>query len=96
MSPDGIDEILDEQLVGECNLEEVRELAKIGHKCLHKLPRKRPSIGETTQAILKIKQRHLGKNDAMSMAEDDFSRIMSRIQDRSANRADQVGQLEGN
>ncbi|XWS47522.1 hypothetical protein CRYUN_Cryun14cG0159700 [Craigia yunnanensis] len=82
MSPDGVDEILDKKLVGECNIEEVRELAKIAHKCLHKLPRKRPSIGETTQAILKIKQRRLTKEDTMSMAEGDFSRIMSRIQDQ--------------
>ncbi|XWS75628.1 hypothetical protein CRYUN_Cryun01aG0107400 [Craigia yunnanensis] len=59
MSPDGVDEILDKQLVGECDIEDVRELAKIAHKCSHKLPRKRPSIGEVTQAILKIKRRRL-------------------------------------
>ncbi|XWS30859.1 hypothetical protein CRYUN_Cryun23aG0027400 [Craigia yunnanensis] len=82
MSPDGVDEILDKQLAGECNIEEVRELAKIAHKCLQKLPRKRPSIGEVTQAILKIKQRRLAKEETMSMAEGDFSRIMSRTQDQ--------------
>ncbi|XWS36866.1 hypothetical protein CRYUN_Cryun20dG0122100 [Craigia yunnanensis] len=82
MSPDGVDEILDKQLVGECNIDEVRELAKIGHKCLHKLPRKRPSTGEATHAILKIKQKRLAKENTMSMAEGDFSRIMSRIQDQ--------------
>ncbi|XP_022759176.1 calcium/calmodulin-regulated receptor-like kinase 2 isoform X2 [Durio zibethinus] len=82
MGPDGVDEILDKRLVGECNIEEVRGLAKIAHKCLQKLPRKRPSIGEVTQAILKVKQRRLAKEDTMSMAEGDFSRIMSRIQDQ--------------
>ncbi|KAK8502001.1 hypothetical protein V6N13_036879 [Hibiscus sabdariffa] len=82
MSPDGVDEILDKQLAGECNMEEVRQLAKIAHKCLHKSPRKRPLMGEVTQAILKIKQRRLGKEDTMSMAETDFSRIMSRIQEQ--------------
>ncbi|KAK8557720.1 hypothetical protein V6N13_008109 [Hibiscus sabdariffa] len=82
MSPDGVDEILDQQLAGECNMEEVRQLAKIAHKCLHKSPRKRPLMGEVTQAILKIKQRRLGKEDTMSMAETDFSRIMSRIQEQ--------------
>ncbi|XVF81785.1 hypothetical protein PTKIN_Ptkin15bG0184200 [Pterospermum kingtungense] len=82
MSPDGIDEILDKQLIGECDIEEVRELAKVGHKCLHKSPRKRPSIGEATQAILKIKQRRRAKEGTMSMAEDDFSRITSQIQDQ--------------
>ncbi|KAI9153344.1 hypothetical protein LWI28_009899 [Acer negundo] len=82
MSPDGVDEILDNQLVGACNIEEVRELARIGHKCLHKSLRKRPSIGEVTQAILKIKQRRLPKEDTMSFAEGDFSRVMSRIEDQ--------------
>ncbi|TYG88967.1 hypothetical protein ES288_A12G063200v1 [Gossypium darwinii] len=82
MSPDGVDEILDKQLVGKSNIEEVRQLAKIAHKCLHKSPRKRPSMGEVTPAILKIKQRRLGKEDMMSMAEGDFSRIMSRIQEQ--------------
>ncbi|KAE8659367.1 putative leucine-rich repeat receptor-like serine/threonine-protein kinase [Hibiscus syriacus] len=82
MSPDGVDEILDKQLAGEYNIEEVRQLAKIAHKCLHKSPRKRPSIGEVTQAILKIKQRRLGKEDTMSMTETSFSRIMSRIQEQ--------------
>ncbi|GAU38631.1 hypothetical protein TSUD_276690, partial [Trifolium subterraneum] len=44
MEHDGIDEILDKQLVGKCNVVEVRQLAKIAHKCLHKSPKKRPSI----------------------------------------------------
>ncbi|KAK2663194.1 hypothetical protein Ddye_001768 [Dipteronia dyeriana] len=82
MSPDGVDEILDNQLVGACNIEEVRELARIGHKCLHKSLRKRPSIGEVTQAILKIKQRRPAKEDTMSFADGDFSRVMSRIEDQ--------------
>lgn len=83
MSPDGVDEILDNQLVGTCNIEEVRELAKVGHKCLHKSPRKRPSIGEVTQAILKIKQRRLPKQDSrMSLADGELSRVMSRIEDQ--------------
>ncbi|KAF5958477.1 hypothetical protein HYC85_005702 [Camellia sinensis] len=63
MSPDGVDEILDERLVGEYNIVEVRGLASIAHKCLHKTPRRRPSIGEVSQAILKIKQRRLAKED---------------------------------
>ncbi|XP_038995467.1 calcium/calmodulin-regulated receptor-like kinase 2 isoform X2 [Hibiscus syriacus] len=82
MSPDGVDEILDKQLAGEYSIEEVRQLAKIAHKCLHKSPRKRPSIGEVTQAILKIKKRRLDKEDPMSMTEMGFSRIMSRIQEQ--------------
>lgn len=80
MAPDGVDEILDKQLVGECNLVEVRRLAKIAHRCLLKLPRKRPSIGEVSQAILKIKQMRLDKEDTMSFAGNDFSRAVSRIE----------------
>lgn len=82
MSQDGVDEILDKQLVGACDIQEVRELARIGHKCLHKTPRKRPSMGEVTQALLKIKQRHLAKQDTMSFADGEFSRAVSRIEDQ--------------
>ncbi|XP_030452159.1 calcium/calmodulin-regulated receptor-like kinase 2 [Syzygium oleosum] len=82
MSADGVDEILDKRLVGECNPDEVRRLASIGHRCLHKLPRKRPSIGEVSQAILKIKQRRLVKNDEASFAISDISRTVSLIEDR--------------
>ncbi|KAL7190648.1 hypothetical protein ACSBR2_022848 [Camellia fascicularis] len=80
MSPDGVDEILDERLVGEYNIVEVRGLASIAHKCLHKTPRRRPSIGEVSQAILKIKQRRLAKEDTMSFAGEDLSRMISRIE----------------
>ncbi|KAF3444932.1 hypothetical protein FNV43_RR14625 [Rhamnella rubrinervis] len=79
MSYDGADEILDKKLGGECNIEEVRGLASIAHKCLHKMPRKRPSIGEVSQAILKIKQRRLTKEDTMSFGGRDISRAVSRI-----------------
>ena len=79
MSPDGVDEILDKRLVGEFNVLEARNLAAIAHKCLHKTPRRRPSIGEVLQAILKIKQKRLTKEDTMSFAGDDISRMVSRI-----------------
>lgn len=82
MSPDGIDEIIDKQLAGECNLEEARRLADIGHRCLHKVPRKRPPIGDVSQAILKIKQRRLGKVNNMSFGSIDLSRAVSRIEEQ--------------
>ncbi|KAG6578533.1 Calcium/calmodulin-regulated receptor-like kinase 2, partial [Cucurbita argyrosperma subsp. sororia] len=82
MSPDGIDEIIDKQLAGECNLEEARKLAHIGRRCLHKAPRKRPLISEVSQAILKIKQRRLGKANNMSLASMDLSRAVSRIEEQ--------------
>ncbi|XP_011021097.1 PREDICTED: probable leucine-rich repeat receptor-like serine/threonine-protein kinase At5g15730 isoform X2 [Populus euphratica] len=79
MSPDGVDEILDKRLVGECNIEEVRDLATVAHKCLQKFQRKRPSIGEVSQAILKIKQRCLAREDTMSI---EVSRVLTRIDDQ--------------
>lgn len=82
MSYDGVDDILDKKLGGECNIEEVRGLASVAHKCLHKMPRKRPSIGEVSQAILKIKQRRLTKEDTMSFGSRDISRAVSRIADQ--------------
>ncbi|KAK7374682.1 hypothetical protein VNO80_08119 [Phaseolus coccineus] len=82
MDYDGVDGILDKQLVGKCNVEEVRQLAKIAHKCLHKSPRKRPSIGEVSQAILGIRQRRLMKEDTMSFASTNFSRSVSQIEEQ--------------
>ncbi|KAL6526309.1 Calcium/calmodulin-regulated receptor-like kinase 2 [Orobanche minor] len=81
MSPEGVDEIIDTKIVGTCNVEEVRNLAKIAHRCLHQTPRKRPLIGEVSQSITKIKQRHLVKEDTMmSFAREDYSRAISRIE----------------
>lgn len=81
MSSDGVDEILDKRIVGKCNPEEARSLARIAHKCLHKIPKKRPSIGEVSQAILRIKQRRLIKEDStISLPGEDFSRMVSRIE----------------
>jgi len=84
MDHDGIDEILDKKLVGKCNLDEVRQLAKIGHKCLHKSPKKRPSIGEVSQLISRIKQRRERRltEDNLSFATNNFSRAVSRLEDR--------------
>ncbi|KAK2989202.1 hypothetical protein RJ640_001431 [Escallonia rubra] len=80
MSPDGVDEILDTKIIGECNPQEARSLAHIAHKCLHKSPRKRPSIGEVSQAILKIKQRRLVKEDTMSFVGEEVSGVLNRIE----------------
>ncbi|KAJ9562292.1 hypothetical protein OSB04_007452 [Centaurea solstitialis] len=81
MSSDGIDEILDKELVGECDPEDVRSLARIAHRCLHKTPRKRPSIGEVSQAITKLKQRRLVREDStMSFAGEEFSGVVGCIE----------------
>ncbi|KAL1291662.1 hypothetical protein HN51_060200 [Arachis hypogaea] len=84
MDHNGVDEILDKQLVGKCNLGEVRQLAKIAHKCLHKSPKKRPSISEISQGISRIKQRRLRHmmEASMSFASNNFSRAVSRLEDQ--------------
>ncbi|KAK7316265.1 hypothetical protein VNO77_35165 [Canavalia gladiata] len=84
MDHDGVDEILDKQLVGRCNLEEVRQLAKIGHKCLHKSPRKRPSISDVSQGISRMKQRRQRRviEESLSFTSLNFSRAVSRLEDR--------------
>ncbi|KAH9618912.1 hypothetical protein KSS87_008436 [Heliosperma pusillum] len=81
-SDGGVDEILDKRLSGKCRLDEVKGLAKIAFRCLHKTPKKRPSSGEISRAIMKIKQRRLGKGETMSFASDDLSHLMSRIDSR--------------
>ncbi|KAL7604828.1 hypothetical protein Lser_V15G20391 [Lactuca serriola] len=81
MSSDGVDEILDKELVGECDPVDVRSMARIAHRCLHKTPRKRPSIGEVSQAITKLKQRRLVREDStMSFAAEEFSGVVGCIE----------------
>lgn len=80
------DEILDKRLVGECDLEEVQLLADIAYKCLQTMPRRRPSISEITEAILRIKARRRrlpnGQNSTSSSSSpaDDGPAILERIQ----------------
>nr|GEV72164.1 calcium/calmodulin-regulated receptor-like kinase 2 [Tanacetum cinerariifolium] len=83
MSSNGADEILDKKLVGECDLEEVRSLARIAHRCLHLTPRKRPVIGEVSQAITKLRQKHLMRvkgHSTTSFGGKEFSEVASCIE----------------
>ncbi|KAI7757052.1 hypothetical protein M8C21_021560 [Ambrosia artemisiifolia] len=81
MNSDGIDEILDKELVGDCDPEDVRSLARIAHRCLHKTPRKRPLIGEVSQAITKLKQRRLVREDStIAFAGEEFSGVVGCIE----------------
>lgn len=81
MSSDGVDEILDKRLGGECDPEDVRSLALIAHRCLHKTPRKRPSIAMVSQAIARLKQRRLVREDStMSFAAEEFSGVVGCIE----------------
>ncbi|KAE9590302.1 putative protein kinase RLK-Pelle-LRR-I-2 family [Lupinus albus] len=83
MDHDGIDGILDKQLVEKCDIEEVRQLAIIAHKCLHKLPKKRPSIGEVSQVMSRIKHRRQhGRKENMSFRSGTLSRGLSQLEDQ--------------
>ncbi|KAL5974400.1 hypothetical protein ACLOJK_031065 [Asimina triloba] len=72
----GWDEILDKQLVGKCDLEEVRLLASTAYRCAHKVPRKRPSIVDVSQAISRIQQGRM----SLRPERGDMSRVVSRIE----------------
>lgn len=74
------DAILDKQLMGKCNPEEVGLLASIGYRCVQKAPKKRPSIVDVSQAISRIRQRRFTKEDKMSSLRRDISRAISRIE----------------
>ncbi|VVA92861.1 unnamed protein product [Arabis nemorensis] len=89
MSPNGINEIVDQKLVDNASIKEVRLMAKIANICVHKTPRKRPSIGEATQFILKIKQgrSRSRRQDTMFSSfgvgdVEDLSRVISRIKEQ--------------
>lgn len=62
------DEIIDNKIAVTNNLEEIRQLADIAYKCLHKIPRKRPAIADITHTISKIGRRHLNKDETISIS----------------------------
>lgn len=73
------DEIVDKKLIGNSNTEEIRLLANIAHRCLHKNPSRRPAISDITQAISRIRQRQSTREHTMSVSENDPSSVFSRI-----------------
>ncbi|KAJ6833860.1 calcium/calmodulin-regulated receptor-like kinase 2 isoform X2 [Iris pallida] len=64
------DEIVDNKLMGKSNPDEIRLLADIAYRCLHKTPKKRPSIADVTVAISRIGRRSLSKEDTMTRSLD--------------------------
>lgn len=76
------EEIIDKRLVGTSHPEEVKLLADIAYKCLHKTPRKRPSMADISRAIARIKQRRLIKNDELPTAGSDVAGVLRRIENQ--------------
>lgn len=62
------DEIIDSKLTDTGNLEEIRQLADVAYRCLHKTPRKRPPIADVTHAISRIGRRLFNKDEALSIS----------------------------
>ncbi|KAG0473696.1 hypothetical protein HPP92_015045 [Vanilla planifolia] len=71
------DEIVDKKLIGNSNPEEIRLLANIAHRCLHKNPSRRPAISDVTQAISRIKQQRVNRENTLSQSEQ--SGVLKRI-----------------
>ncbi|KAM3252925.1 hypothetical protein P3L10_006995 [Capsicum annuum] len=67
-------------ILRELSLEQVRSLAAIAHKCVHRTPRKRTSMDEISHAILKTRQKRLVKEDTTFFTGYDRSRMASRIE----------------
>ncbi|XP_073303175.1 calcium/calmodulin-regulated receptor-like kinase 1 [Primulina huaijiensis] len=59
---DGWEEIVDPRLDGSFDVEELNEVAALAHKCVNRVPRRRPSMRDIVQVFSKIiKSRHTGK-----------------------------------
>ena len=61
------DEIIDNKIAGTTNLEEIKQLADIAYRCLHKTPRKRPTVADVTHAISRI-GRSPNKDETLSIS----------------------------
>ncbi|KAK8968939.1 putative leucine-rich repeat receptor-like serine/threonine-protein kinase [Platanthera guangdongensis] len=73
------DEIVDKRLMGSNTAKEIRLLANIAQRCLHKNPSRRPAIADVTQAISKIGHRHSSREHTVSISENDPSGVFNRI-----------------
>lgn len=76
------EEIVDKRLVGRSSSGEVKLLADIAYKCLHKIPRKRPSIGDVNQAIARISRHRLLENDTFLPPGSDANGVLRRIENQ--------------
>ncbi|XP_042400304.1 calcium/calmodulin-regulated receptor-like kinase 2 [Zingiber officinale] len=76
------EEIVDKRLVGRSSPGEVKLLADIAYKCLHKVPRKRPSIGDVNQAIARIARRRLVENDTFLPPGSEAAGVLRMIENQ--------------
>lgn len=59
----GWEEIGDPRLEGKFDIEELNEVASLAHKCVNRIPRRRPSMRDIVQVLSRIvKNRHTKKH----------------------------------
>lgn len=62
----GWEEIVDSGLDGKFDEQELNEVACLGHKCINRAPRKRPSMRDIVQVLTKIIKTRHDKNKNMN------------------------------
>eukprot|EP00252_Welwitschia_mirabilis_P012464 TRINITY_DN2753_c0_g1_i1.p1 TRINITY_DN2753_c0_g1~~TRINITY_DN2753_c0_g1_i1.p1 ORF type:complete len:425 (-),score=89.32 TRINITY_DN2753_c0_g1_i1:91-1365(-) len=79
----GWDEIVDEQLVGKCDMEEVRMMATLAYRCVQANPKRRPNMRDISQALAKLKrtkQHSENLSQAFSFVGDRYSEIIGQTE----------------
>lgn len=84
----GWEEIGDPRLDGKFDVEELNEVAALAHKCVSRVPRRRPSMRDIVQVlsrILKYRQRRSRKHDKEDSTPraDEVIINMGQIEERS-------------
>ncbi|KAF3453547.1 hypothetical protein FNV43_RR03987 [Rhamnella rubrinervis] len=65
----GWEEIVDSRLDGKFDVQELNEVAALGYKCINRVPKKRPSMRDIVQVLLRIlKLRHNRKHHRRSLS----------------------------
>eukprot|EP01018_Ginkgo_biloba_P024455 Gb_34904 [translate_table: standard] len=78
----GWEEILDSRLNGKCNIEEVGSMAALAYKCVQKIPRKRPSMRDVSQALSKIQNTKPSREhhrESLPVPVEENSEVVQRI-----------------
>lgn len=65
----GWEEIVDSRLDSKFDVKELNEVAALAYKCVNRVPRRRPSMRDIVQVLLRIlKQRHDNKHHRQSLS----------------------------
>ncbi|CAA0816244.1 Protein kinase superfamily protein [Striga hermonthica] len=84
----GWEEICDPRLEGNFNVEEFNEVAALAHKCVNRLPRRRPSMRDIVQVLSRIlshrHKRRPHKEDSTTPRADEVIINMGQLEHRSS------------